>query len=100
MFKGLAIERLETAWTAYPVMHFDFNGEVYGSIDGLEQIMDSHLKRWENTYGCIDPSTTLSQRFYNVVCTAHEKTGKRAVVIVDEYDKPLLETFGKEDMVE
>ena len=100
LFKGLAIERLETAWTAYPVMHFDFNGEVYGSIDGLEQIMDSHLKRWENTYGCIDPSTTLSQRFYNVVCTAHEKTGKRAVVIVDEYDKPLLETFGKEDMVE
>ena len=100
LFTGLAIERLETEWTAYPVMHFDFNGEVYGTIEGLERIMDSHLKRWEAIYGCVDYETSLSQRFYNVVCAAHEKTGKRVVVIVDEYDKPLLETFGNEEVVE
>lgn len=100
LFKGLAIEGLETEWIVYPIMHFDFNGEVYGTLEGLERIMDNHLKRWEAIYGCMDSETSLSQRFYNVVCAAHEKTGKRVVVIVDEYDKPLLETFGKEDVVE
>lgn len=100
LFKGLFIEKLETEWSEYPVMHFDFNGEVYGTVEGLERIMDSHLKRWEATYGCVDSETSLSQRFYNVVRAAHEKTNKRVVVIVDEYDKPLLETFGKEEVVE
>ena len=90
LFEGLAIERLETEWTEYPVLYFDFNGERYGSVDNLELMLSRHLAQWERTYGCTDPSETVSGRLYNLIIRIHEQTGKRVVVIVDEYDKPLL----------
>ena len=93
LFKGLAIEKLETEWQAYPVLYFDFNGEKYGSIDNLELMLSRHLMQWEEVYGCKYPDETVSGRFYNLVVSIHEQTGKRVVVIVDEYDKPLLEVI-------
>ncbi|MBP5419549.1 MAG: ATP-binding protein [Bacteroidales bacterium] len=111
LFKGLAIEKLETEWTEYPVLYFDFNGQVYGEGEGLRTMLNEHLKGWESTYGIsstIDfdslpierQNTTLASRFFNVVVKAHEQTGKRVVVIVDEYDKPLLESPESQEIQE
>ncbi len=111
LFKGLAIEKLETEWTEYPVLYFDFNGQVYGEGEGLRTMLNEHLKGWESTYGIsstIDfdslpierQNTTLASRFFNVVVKAHEQTGKRVVVIVDEYDKPLLESLESQEIQE
>ena len=100
LFEGLAIEKLETEWQAYPVLYFDFNGEKYGSIDNLELMLSRHLMQWEEVYGCKYPDETVSGRFYNLVVSIHEQTGKRVVVIVDEYDKPLLESLDNSEAQE
>ncbi|MBE6340010.1 MAG: AAA family ATPase [Bacteroidales bacterium] len=100
LFKGLAIEKLETEWQKYPVFYFDFNGERYDLAENLEKVLSRHLTQWEEIYGCADPNETVAGRFYNVIIKAHEKTGKRVVVIVDEYDKPLLETMENQDLIE
>ena len=100
LFKGLAIERLETEWQAYPVLYFDFNGERYGSVDNLELMLSRHLTQWEEVYGCKYPDETVSGRFYNLIIRIHEQTGKRVVVIVDEYDKPLLESLDNSEAQE
>ena len=100
LFEGLAIERLETEWQAYPVLYFDFNGEKYGSIDNLELMLSRHLMQWEEVYGCKYPDETVSGRFYNLIIRIHEQTGKRVVVIVDEYDKPLLESLDNSEAQE
>ena len=99
LFKGLAIERLETEWQAYPVLYFDFNG-VVSTEEGLRAILSEHLDAWERLYddaACASDNKAseieLSARFRNVIQAAHRKTGKRVVVIVDEYDKPLLEVI-------
>ena len=104
LFKGLAIERLETQWQAYPVLYIDFNGQLYGSGLGLRATLHDHLSRWESKYGLETPadfealpiesqSVSLARRFYDVIVSIHQQTGKRVVVIVDEYDKPLLESL-------
>ena len=111
LFRGLAIERLETEWQQYPVLYFDFNGQIYDGGMGLRTILHDHLKGWESIYGIDTPSdfdllpvenqsVILSRRFYSLVVKIHEQTGKRVVVIVDEYDKPLLESFGNDDAQE
>lgn len=111
LFKGLAIEKLETEWQQYPVLCFDFNGQIYESGMGLRAILHDHLKSWESIYGIETPSDfdllpvenqtiSLSRRFYSLVVKIREQTGKRVVVIVDEYDKPLLESFGTGDVYE
>ena len=100
LFEGLAIEKLETEWQAYPVLYFDFNGEKYGSIDNLELMLSRHLMQWEEVYGCKYPDETVSGRFYNLIIRIHEQTGKRVVVIVDEYDKPLLESLDNSEAQE
>ena len=98
LFKGLAIERLETEWTKYPILYFDFNG-VVSSEEGLRAILSEHLDAWERQYDisidCKDKSSEieLSARFRNAIQSIHQKTDKRVAVIVDEYDKPLLEVI-------
>ena len=104
LFEGLAIEKLETQWQAYPVLYIDFNGQLYGSGLGLRATLHDHLSRWESKYGLQTPadfealpiesqSVSLARRFYDVIVSIHQQTGKRVVVIVDEYDKPLLESL-------
>ena len=56
LFRGLAIEHLETEWQQYPVLYFDFNGEQYGGVDNLERVLSRHLSQWEAVYGCKDPN--------------------------------------------
>ena len=93
LFQGLALETLEKDWTAHPVLYFDLNGQDYTSHTGLEDVIVNHLAFWEELYSCKRIAQTPAVRFENVIKAAYEKTGKRVVVLVDEYDKPLLETM-------
>lgn len=95
LFTGLRIETLEEgnvdAWKAYPVFSFDFNGTNYRQDGALEELLDGCLRAWEKEYGCDAGGSGLSERFKNLLISAREKTGLRCVVLVDEYDKPLLD---------
>lgn len=103
LFSGLKIEELEKdnpdAWQSYPVFYFDFNGRNYQNGQALETALDVMLKEWENKYQ-VNPENGLEERFKKLLRTASEQTGKRCVVLVDEYDKPLLETMENRDIIE
>ncbi len=100
LFKGLAIEKLEQEWTVYPVLHLDLNIEKYDSIDNLTDILNVNLKLWEQTYGSNDAETSVSLRFAGIIRRAYKQTGRRVVVLVDEYDKPLLQSIGNKALQE
>lgn len=95
LFKGLVIERLEAdnakAWIPYPVFYFDFNGRDYTQKNALENALSAHLHKWEKQYSCTCVDKPLEERFVDLLHAAHEQTGQRCVVLVDEYDKPLLD---------
>ena len=93
LFQGLAIDSLETEWAEYPVFHLDFNGEDYTKLDTLEKVIEKFLTDQENIYGKNPSSTTTGDRFKDILKAAHQKTSKRAVVLIDEYDKPLLDVL-------
>ena len=96
LFEGLEIEKLEKdnkkAFEPYPVFYFDFNGQNYQRETALEDVLDKILSSWEAEYSC-DGQGTLSDRFQSLLKSAKKKTGKGCVVLVDEYDKPLLEVL-------
>ena len=96
LFEGLEIEKLEAdnpeAWQPYPVFYFDFNGENYQRDTALEDALGKMLRGWEENYTCTAQGS-LGERFQRLLRVAHEKTGRRCVVLVDEYDKPLLEVL-------
>ncbi|MBR1635356.1 MAG: ATP-binding protein [Lachnospiraceae bacterium] len=95
LFQGLLIEELEKgnadAWQEYPVFYIDFNKANFKADAALEEVLDEHLRGWESIYGDEGRDAPLSERFRYLIRKAYEKTGKKAVVLVDEYDKPLLE---------
>ena len=94
LFKGLALEQLETEWKRYPVLHLDLNARNYENEDSLRAELNKHLVSWEETYGLSALSTLApEERFFNVIRRAFEQTGEPVVVLVDEYDKPLLSTI-------
>ncbi len=95
LFKGLAMEELEKDWFEYPVMHLDLNAEKYSCIDELENILSTYLREWEERYESKETDNkSLSQRFRAVIRAAKVKTGRNAVVLIDEYDKPILQAIG------
>ena len=98
LFEGLAIERLTKEWTVYPVLHLDLNTERYLQPEDLDCVLDDALSRWENMYGQPEKKQSLSLRFKNVVQSAAEKTGQKVVILVDEYDKPLIQTILNENL--
>ena len=100
LFSGLAIASLEKEWKVYPVLHLDLNAENYNSVESLERILNEHLCFWEDKYGTSAAETSLSLRFKGVIRRAYEHTGLQAVVLVDEYDKPLLQTIGNRELQE
>lgn len=96
LFYGLAIEQLETEWKQHAVLHIDLNAEKYDSLERLENMLETQLESWETFY-CVDKRTkSHSGRFMAVIKKAHEQTGCGVVVLIDEYDKPLLRTFDNE----
>lgn len=97
LFKGLAIERHEEVeWQEYPVLHLDFNAQDYTkSDDSLYEQINFYLCKWEKEYGLHEVSGNFGIRFSRVIEAAYNKTGRRVVVLIDEYDKPLLQNLSK-----
>lgn len=93
LFKGLAMERLEKDWKQYPVFRIDFNGYNFTKCGELEAALQEFVAQQEKVYGKESTALTLNSRFKAVLRKAHEQTGLRAVVLVDEYDKPLLDVL-------
>ena len=93
LFAGLAIEQMETEWKSFPILHMDLNAEKYDSPQRLYDILDNYLNQWEDRFGKDEREATLSTRFMGVIRRAYEKTGCSVVVLVDEYDKPLLQSL-------
>ena len=98
LFQGLALERLEKEWTEYPVLHMDLNSRNYVNEEALLEELRKHLELWEDEYGRDYRDRAIEERFYHIVRLAYEKTGKRCVILVDEYDKPLLQTLNNEPL--
>lgn len=98
LFAGLAIEKLEQKWEEHPILHLDLNTEEYNDSDSLKRRLDSTLSYWEQLYGTRAVETSLPLRFEGVVRRACEKTGHRVVILVDEYDKPMLQAIGNETL--
>ncbi len=96
LFKGLAIERLEQDWHEYPVLHLDLNAEKYDSKEALAEMLERQLKVWEERYETGGEGITYSGRFMTVIRKAYEKTGRRVVALIDEYDKPMLRSMHDE----
>ena len=90
LFEGLAIEALEKEWKTYPVFHMDFNGGNFMKPGELVKTLTGYVDEWEQIFGSNEWETTLGARFKGVIRRAHEQTGRRAVVLIDEYDKPIL----------
>ncbi len=96
LFKGLAIDCLEKDWKEYPVFHIDFNGTNFTEAGTLETVLEEFVASGERLYGRDELSKTLGSRFKAILKAAHEKTGQRAVVLIDEYDKPLLDVLDQD----
>ena len=96
LFQGLAVERLETEWVKHPILHLDLNVKKYEGGDDLYKILNRHLEKWELAYDSPYGERDLEERFLQVVECAYRKTGKRVVILVDEYDKPMLQAIGNE----
>ena len=96
LFEGLAMEKLEKDWIKYPILHLDLNIGKYDAPDSLDKILNEALLGWEALYGSREGESTLALRFKGVVDRACKLTGQRVVILVDEYDKPLLQAIGNE----
>lgn len=93
LFEGLAIANLEKDWLEYPIFRVDFNGGNYTREGELEKTIETYIAKWEIEYGKDTLETTTGDRFKGVLQRAYQKTGKRAVVLIDEYDKPILDVL-------
>ena len=97
LFEGLDMERLEKEWLRHPVLLLNLAAYNPDSEGSLESIISGTLNEWERIYGRRDEEADLSRRFHDVIVSAYEKTGEKVVVLVDEYDAPLVENLhGKE----
>ena len=94
LFKGLKIDAMEQDWLEYPVFHVDFNSNNFLEAGTLERKLEGYVETWERIYGGDTAWTNLGDRFASVLKRAHELTGRRCVVLVDEYDKPILDVLG------
>ena len=100
LFKGLAIENLEHDWKQHPILHLDLNNEKYNSDESLDHILDLNLSNWEKLYGSYEKEKSFSLRFAGIIQRAYEKTGERVVILVDEYDKPMLQAIGNKELAD
>lgn len=98
LFHGLDIYSLEKEWKEYPVLHFDMNIGEYQSPDGLRNLLTSRLEDYEAIYGRMSDAKDPAIRFLYLVESAHKKTGEKVVILVDEYEKPLLSAMDNEEL--
>ena len=100
LFHGLAIEKLETRWEEYPVLHLDLNARKYETAGDLVAMLNQYLEKWELKYGAEKQERSPEERFAYVIEQAYAQTGKQVVVLIDEYDKPLLQALSDEKLTE
>ena len=97
LFEGLAVSRLEDKWERHPIFHLDLNSREYKDESSLVAELNRHVETWEREYGCEEyKDRAIEERFLHVIIAAFEKSGKRVVILVDEYDKPMLQSIGNE----
>lgn len=100
LFKGLAIDSDDMDWEPRPVLKLDLNAERYDSTEALESILRDNLSRWEREYGSDTEEKSLPRRFESVIRCAHQKTGRTVAILIDEYDKPMLQAIGKPELAD
>ena len=98
LFEGLAMADLEKDWTTYPVFHIDFVGRSYNEIKDLYYRLENLVSEWEDLYGKSEAELDLHERFKNLIKAAYDKTGKQVVILIDEYDKPLIDNIDHPEM--
>lgn len=98
LFEGLAIEKLEKEWDTHPILHLDLNTRHYKNTDALADILNEYLEKWEALYGKEKQGRGLEERFSHVIEKAYKITGHRVVILIDEYDKPLLQSLHDEEL--
>ena len=98
LFEGLAISRHDHSWLPHPVFHLNFVNFDSSSTDGLKSTIEQHLAGWEETYGKDIPGLDYAQRFYGIIKRACEATGRKAVVLIDEYDKALISSMEEQKL--
>ena len=98
LFKGLYVDSVEWDWQQYPILHLDLNTEKYDNKEALTIILERMLQEWEYIYEPRVIEKTIAGRFERIIRTAFEKTGRKTVILVDEYDKPLLQAIGNEPL--
>ena len=98
LFTGLAVERLEKDWIKYPILHLDLNIEKYDTPESLDNILEKSLTAWEKLYGAEPSERSFSLRFAGIIERACKQAGQRVVILVDEYDKPMLQAIGNEKL--
>ena len=100
LFRGLYVDGVDWDWQAYPVLHLDMNSREYKDEKALEAELNRHLEAWEKRLGIDYKDRAAEERFIHVIESAYEKTGLRVVILVDEYDKPLLQAIGNDSLQE
>ena len=95
LFQGLKMEALEHEWDVYPIFRIDFANGNFSNPDELTLMLEGRVSDWERIYGKDDVYKTLGDRFKYVLEQAAAKTGKKVVVLIDEYDRPLLDVLGE-----
>ena len=100
LFKGLAIEKLEKEWTQYPVLHFDMSGGKHMEKEQLERYLDFILKEEEKKWDITTSLQDANNRLIDLINTAYEKTGKQVVVLIDEYDAPMLDVAHEKEQLD
>ncbi len=93
LFEGLAISRHEHDWKNFPILHLDFTGRNYTKEGSLDSALDSVLSKYETVYNCHLEGKEPDERFENIISNVYRQTGRKVVILIDEYDKPLLDTI-------
>lgn len=100
LFRGLHADTMQWKWEEYPILRLDLNISRYEEPRMLDKIMNNLLSEWESKFGVEKRSDEMSIRFRNVIKAAHEKTGRQVVILVDEYDKPLVGNLNNNKLFE
>ena len=91
LFEGLAIEKLEQEWMEYPVLHFDMSGGKHMEKEQLEDYLSNRLEAEERKWGITHTKRGANDRLTELITTAYKNSGKQVVVLIDEYDAPMLD---------
>ncbi len=100
LFNGLAMEQLEHNWTKYPVLRLDFNGANYAADGELKDKLKYQFMQWEEEFGLSHQDLAFNVRFQRIIQAAHAKTGQKVVILIDEYEKPILEAMDPPELQE